>query len=223
MVDPERRVREPVPERPERRDRSIDVVALRLGVAAGRMMAVGERHLPDRAWNRHGELAARVGDAGESSGDRVGALVAGDPGEQDRGAVAGGPFDGERPAADDDEHDRRPGGDDGLEKLLLAAQEPERRSGHGTPLSSSRRSARNARRGPRSRRRRREPRRPRRRARRRSPPRSRCRARRLTSAPTRPERSASRIVRRPDELVTRLDDGAIAPRRRAHRRRSACC
>ena len=61
-----------MPERPERRDRSIDVVALRLGVAAGRVMAVGERHLPDRAGNRHGELATRVGDAREDVGDRVG-------------------------------------------------------------------------------------------------------------------------------------------------------
>ena len=61
------------------------------------------------------------------------ALVAGYPGEQDRRAVAGGPFDGERPAADDDEHDRRPGSDDRLEKLLLAAEEPEVAAVTGLP------------------------------------------------------------------------------------------
>ena len=39
--------------------------------------------------------------------------------------MLGRPGDGQRPAADDDEHDRRPGRHDRLEQLLLATQEAE--------------------------------------------------------------------------------------------------
>ena len=43
-------------------------------------------------------------------------------------ALPGSGFDGEGPPADDYEHDRRAGRDDGLEELLLAAVEAERRA-----------------------------------------------------------------------------------------------
>ena len=62
-----------MPERPERRDRPVDIVALRLRVAAGRMMAVGQRHLARRgAGSMTGSLppgfTAPVEDAAMASG-----------------------------------------------------------------------------------------------------------------------------------------------------------
>ena len=124
-VEREGRVRAAEPERPERRDRGVDVVPLGVGVAPGGVVAVRQRELADVA--RHGDrqLAAGVHRPGEDVGDGVRSGVAGDPGEQDRGAVLGRPRQRQRAAADDDEHDRRAGRDHGLEQLLLPAQEPE--------------------------------------------------------------------------------------------------
>jgi glucosamine-6-phosphate deaminase len=53
-VDGEGRVRAAEPERPERRHRCVDVVLLRVGVAAGGMVPVRERQLADFARHGHG-------------------------------------------------------------------------------------------------------------------------------------------------------------------------
>ena len=112
-------------ERPERRRRPVDVVDLPVRLAARRVVAVRERHLADVARHRDRQPPARVDVAGEDLRDRGRPGVAGDPGEEDRGAVLGRPLDGRGTAADDDEHGRRAGRDDGLDELLLAAQEAE--------------------------------------------------------------------------------------------------
>ena len=60
------------------------------------MVAVGERHLADVARHRDREPPARIDVAGEDLRDRGRPGVAGDPGEQDRGAVLGRPLDRQR-------------------------------------------------------------------------------------------------------------------------------
>ena len=97
---------------------------------------------------------------GSASPARTSAIASGpaSPGTQaseDRGAVLGRPRERQRPAAHDHQHDRRAGGDDRLEQLLLAAEEAEVDAGRGTRPSWRRRSGRTARRARRSRRRRR--------------------------------------------------------------------
>ena len=136
--------------------RPVDVVALRLRAPAGRVVAVGQRHLADvRGGSR--PAACRRGSRSPASAAAMasGPASPGHPGQQDRGAVLGGPLDRQRPAADHDEDDRRPGRDDRLEQLLLAARGTRGRAGRGTRRSWSRRSGRSARRARRSRRRRR--------------------------------------------------------------------
>src|SRR3954451_12765597 len=91
-------------------------------------MPIGDRHLPDMAWDGNRKLAARGDGAGQHVSDRTGAGIAGHPREEDRVAVPGRGFDGEWPPADDDEDDRRPGRDDRVEQFLLTTVEPERRS-----------------------------------------------------------------------------------------------
>ena len=129
-VDPQVRqleggVRQAEPERPQRPARAVDVVALRTRAAAGWVVAIRDRDLSDMVRDRDGQLAARVLVADEDVDDGGWSPVAWDPGEQDRRAMAGGPVQGKRPAADDDQHDRRSRRDDGLQELLLPAEEPE--------------------------------------------------------------------------------------------------
>ena len=104
---------------------AVDVVAARVRAPAGRMVPVGQRHLPDMARHRDRQASARVGGTGQDVGDGLRTRVARDPCQQDRGTLPGGPLQRERPAADDHQDDGGPGRDDRVEQLLLAAEEPE--------------------------------------------------------------------------------------------------
>ena len=100
------------------------------------MVPVRKRHLPTCRGIVTGS-AARVRGAGQHVSDRLRAGVAGHPREQDRGTTVGRPFQRERPPADDDQHDRRPGGDHRLEQLLLATEEPELARSRNSPVVES--------------------------------------------------------------------------------------
>ena len=119
-------VAQAVPEGEQRRAVFVPVAApLVLGVVRPGVR-VDHRHLADGSRPGEGELAAGRDIAEEQVRDGLAAAAAGVPDVEDRRHVLGGPAQVERPTVHDQQHDRRPRGDDGLQQFELAARELQR-------------------------------------------------------------------------------------------------
>ena len=91
-------------------------------------MPVEERNLADAPGKRGGQLAAGIRASVEDVGDRIGALVAREPGRHHRGAALMDVRASARSTGDQDQNHRCPRGQYGAHEFLLHSRQVERRS-----------------------------------------------------------------------------------------------
>ncbi len=99
--------------------------------AARRKLVVVERLLPHSAGETHGELAAGRYIAEEGARNCGSGFDAREPDFHDGGHMLSGPIQHQRPAGENEQHDRLAGGDDCFQQLLLIPRQIQVGAGCG--------------------------------------------------------------------------------------------